>query len=258
MEPSFITADDRSLLVTYHPPTQLFRDEAVLICPPFFGEYLRSHAALRRLAGGLADTGYHVMRLDYSGTGDSSGAFGDATVDNWATDVHSAIAELKAVSGVNTVQLVGVRYGALVAAIVAVQDATISRLVMWDPVVRGDHYLEQLEDTHKRLLDAHVSARPAESPLPQSGELAGFAVNDQFLRMFAESRMPSWSDLAGSQTKSTIVVVSGNSALRPETLEQISGAGIQLHEDTFDCDWSTYTEAVLLPHSIVEALKGAL
>ena len=69
-------------------------------------------------------------------------------------NTRTAIAELKDVSGVPKVFLVGLRVGAPIAVNVARGRFDVSRVVLWDPVVRGRFYLRELSDRHKEIMDS--------------------------------------------------------------------------------------------------------
>ena len=60
-------------------------------CQPLGHEYIRAHRTFNQLAAGLARAGFPVLRFDYSGTGDSSGADEMGSVKRWMADVREAM-----------------------------------------------------------------------------------------------------------------------------------------------------------------------
>jgi pimeloyl-ACP methyl ester carboxylesterase len=119
---------------------------AAVLCYPWGPEYQYSHRSMRHLAVALAQAGVHVLRFDYLGTGDSDGNARDFGLTDWMKDIESAIEELKDTAGVSRVSLIGLRLGALLAAqVAAAGQSTVDRLVLWDPVVSGPRYLEEIE-----------------------------------------------------------------------------------------------------------------
>jgi pimeloyl-ACP methyl ester carboxylesterase/acyl carrier protein len=148
--PLFFPQMSESLFGVYHPPAGREREEGIVLCPPVGHEYMRTHWCLRLLAGELSRLGYHVFRFDYSGTGDSQGAFETARVDEWVRDIGKAIQELKTRSGIETISLVGLRLGAAFAALAANEHAT-NRLILWDPVTDGKVYLNGLRDMQRQV-----------------------------------------------------------------------------------------------------------
>lgn len=142
MNPFFFGDSDRQLFGVYHParrPSQ----RGVVICAPWAREYLLSHPTLKMLAHKLADSGSHVLRFDYYATGDSAGDGREGHRDQWLEDISVAIDELQAIAGVTEIALVGMRYGATLAAMTAGARRDLSHLVLWDPIVDGHGFLAE-------------------------------------------------------------------------------------------------------------------
>lgn len=117
-------------------------ERAVLLCYPVGSEYLRAHRAFRQLNLLLNRHGMHVLRFDYSCTGDSWGEGADATLEGWLDDVEWAIDELMDTADVDEIDVVGLRWGATLAALAARDRDEVGRLVLWDPVVSGRAYFD--------------------------------------------------------------------------------------------------------------------
>lgn len=141
----FFGSSDRSLFGVYQPPKgRLARDEGIVLCYPMGQEYMRSHRAFRQLSNLLSRAGYHVLRFDYYGTGDSMGESEDVSMQQWQQDIGTAIEELKDNAGIEKVSLVGLRLGAAMAVQAGAGRADVHDVVLWDPVVSGDAYLSNL------------------------------------------------------------------------------------------------------------------
>jgi len=172
---------------------------AALLCPPWGQEYLRVHRSMRHLADLLAVAGCDALRFDYFGTGDSGGDMSDGTVAGWESDIDTAIDELKDISGANKVALVGLRLGALLAASVhSRRSRDVSALVLWDPVLSGAQFLEELYRTAQSR--EHEAERPSRLPEERGGghEVMGFAVSkglaEEIRRLELAPLVESWSD----------------------------------------------------------------
>jgi len=138
----FFGQPGRQLFGFHHPP----RGEAVgavALCPPWAGEYQHAHRSLHSLAKRLAARGCHVLRFDYSGAGDSWGDSTNFDLEQWTDDLGEAMREVRALSGVQQVDLVGLRGGACVAARGAESLAGVRRIVYWDPVTNGNAWLHE-------------------------------------------------------------------------------------------------------------------
>jgi pimeloyl-ACP methyl ester carboxylesterase len=117
----------------------------VLLCQPWGLEYQCAHRTIRLLATRLARRGWHALRFDYTGTGDSSGDTTEADLGTWHEDVTRAAEELHAIGGSGPLGLVGLRLGGTLAAQAAGGIDGLESLVLWDPIVRGQEWLHELD-----------------------------------------------------------------------------------------------------------------
>jgi pimeloyl-ACP methyl ester carboxylesterase len=109
------------------------------------------------MADGLSRAGMHVLRFDWSGTGDSAGRLRDARIEEWQQDLKVAAEELLDISGARKLAIVGLRLGASIAALACTgrQPVVADPLVLWDPVVRGGNWLESARRAHQWHLDQY-------------------------------------------------------------------------------------------------------
>lgn len=149
MKPHFFGTATAPLYGVYDEPRTTVQDPpAVLACYPIAGEYMRAHRAFRQLTNLLTRSGAHVMRFDYFATGDSAGDPGDMSVARWTEDIGTAVQELQELCQADRVALVGLRFGATLALLAGEQDAAVEHVVLWDPIVDGASYVEELEAKH--------------------------------------------------------------------------------------------------------------
>ncbi len=133
----------RPIFAWYHGPITGAHDLGVLICKPFGYEMMCTHRALRHLAERLAAAGFPTLRFDYDGTGDSSGGDSDPKrVTSWLGSIEAGVRALEE-RGARRVALVGVRFGALLAAEYA-KHSPVDALVLVSPPVTGRAYLREL------------------------------------------------------------------------------------------------------------------
>lgn len=128
-----------------HAPQGKPRSSAVVICPSLGEEALRTQRAFRALAGSLAALGFWVLRFDYLGTGDSmpSDPFEDP-LSGWTASINAAVTWAKDQLNVERVALVGLSFGATLAAVEGARREDISALVMVNGFATGDAYLRQV------------------------------------------------------------------------------------------------------------------
>jgi pimeloyl-ACP methyl ester carboxylesterase len=156
MHPFYFGTSQRPLFGVYHPPHRgSDRHKGIVICYPFGQEYMRGHRAFRQLGMLLSRAGFHVLRFDYHGTGDSAGNSSEAGVSQWINDVRAAVDELKEMADLPTVSLVGTRLGAALAVEAATSRNDIETLVLWDPIVAGTDYLTEILGTSANELSGN-------------------------------------------------------------------------------------------------------
>ncbi len=153
--PFFFTREGATLFGMLHQPDGMSRPRAFVLSHPFAEEKLWSHRSFVSLARALAARGHAVLRFDYAGAGDSSGRSIDVTLDSQLADLAAALAALAArVPAATSVGLIGLRLGATIAALAAERPAHFPAalrpgpLVLWDPVLDGAEYLQELLRTN--------------------------------------------------------------------------------------------------------------
>ncbi|GGB24163.1 hypothetical protein GCM10011511_55120 [Puia dinghuensis] len=130
----------------------------VVLCYPYGQEYIRCHMLYVHMANKLAKRGFHALRFDYYGTGDSAGDFSSVTVKESLDNIQMAIDELKKTYDVSRIILFGVRFGATLAVIYSRLHA-IDALVLWDPVLDGRFYLKSIDQSYKNWLKGAFAKR---------------------------------------------------------------------------------------------------
>lgn len=143
-KPFFFRNDGQLFGVLHRPRPEIASPQGFVFCHPCFEEKLWAHRVYVGMARELAQRGYPVLRFDYMGHGDSDGDFELATVGTRLADIGCAVQTLRNETGVAQVGLLGLRLGATLAAISANSLAGISRLVLWDPIVDGAAYMQEV------------------------------------------------------------------------------------------------------------------
>jgi amino acid adenylation domain-containing protein len=153
-EPVFFGRGGSMLFGCFHPAHEPVRaGRALVICQPFGQEYVRCHRLLRVLAASLARSGIPVLRFDYHGCGDSPGENEDATLERCIADVDEAVRFVRSRTRVSNVDLCGLRLGASIALQYAAagRGGQIERLVLWEPIVRGEDFLVSMREQSARF-----------------------------------------------------------------------------------------------------------
>jgi uncharacterized protein len=160
MTPMIFGSRDRRLFGVFEPARASgSRPRAAVLCHAWGQEYLRSHRAMRRLGNMLSLSGWNVMRFDYFGTGDSGGDMRDADLAGWESDIETAVEEVCDTSGTTDVALVGLRLGGTLACRLAARSEQVNSVVLWDPVINGDVFLDELWKLERQISGARPVAR---------------------------------------------------------------------------------------------------
>lgn len=158
--PAFFPSENYNLFGIIHLPEKASPQEAFVFCHPFAEEKLWTHRVYVSFARELANAGYAVLRLDYMGHGDSDGDFSESTIQSMLTDIEYGIKYIKSeLGGDTTINLFGLRFGATLAALVAEKNDEINHLILWEPIINGARYMQE-------ILRSNLSAQ-----LAQDGEV---------------------------------------------------------------------------------------
>lgn len=135
--PHFLPSDYGYQAAWLHAPDDLQVRGTILILPPFGLDYTHSHRSLLHLADRLAMLGFAALRIDYVGTGDSSGDESSiSAADDW---IQGAVVALRALGEAfpdSPPSIIGLRHGALLAAAAATH-VDVTDFVGWAPVDRS-------------------------------------------------------------------------------------------------------------------------
>jgi uncharacterized protein len=264
MQPFFFGTSQRRLFGVYHPPPALAprRRESVLLCAPFGQEALRTHRLLRVLAERLARDGFHAMRFDPFGSGDSAGSDEGLDLAGWQTDIEAAHDELMRRSPSDHWAVwVALRLAAA-PAVRASRVAPGVRLVLLEPIVDGARYLRHLRERHVDSLEASFDivdpawrrslSRGEDAEIP---EAMGFGLSGALKRELIALTPTSLPVPAACEI--AVLAHPGDGMTAGWVAHQRSlGASVTLQTMAHDFDWNT-EEAIntaLVPGTLLQRL----
>ena len=172
---------------------------------------MRIHRAYRQLASMLAAQGYHVLRFDYRGTGDSSGDQETVNYQFWAEDARSAAEELRAIAGIDKLHAIGARLGGAIAADLACHQR-VSKLVLWEPFAENQNYFDQITSLIKKKTSTSNFIDP-----DGGFHFNGFHFTESFIQSFNDKPMHKH---AWQNAKAKILLVSAEDIKQFAQLEQ--------------------------------------
>lgn len=202
-------------------------------------DYVRSHKTLQKLATDLAGIGYHVLRFDYAGTGDSSD-LDDCDLNAWKRNALDALRELSERSETHRLSIVGVRLGASLAVSL---DTSLDSLVLWDPVTSGSDYLDELNVLNAELLETTLHSLRANSRSNQAtDELVGHKCTEAMQESLRDFSLEASLNVRPGRT----LVIESSDARSSETplpiLDELSDSECRRHRLDMSCHWRSRTE----------------
>ena len=184
--PFYFSSESRRLFAWLHrPERQAGSDVGLVLCAPFGYEAICAHRSLRSFAEQASKLGIPAIRFDYGGTGDSEDLAPEADqLEAWVKDIQAAAEQLRRRTGVTRIALVGIRLGALLAAL-ASTTVYADALIMIAPVLTGRRYLSEIRTTQlaasmARNAEADAGLRPEASTKKSAGghlEVSGFCMS---------------------------------------------------------------------------------
>jgi hypothetical protein len=226
MEPFYFGTSPRKLFGMYHSPLgRKTRDAGIVLCYPEGQEYIRSHRAFLRLAVLLASTGFHVLRFDYSGCGDSQGNGYDSQISHWIDDISTAVEELRGGSGVNRIGLIGLRLGGSLSMMAGCGGVDAEGIVLWNPVVCGKEYVKELMSSHQEWLRGSFAKPKPGSNTRGQHEILGFPLTNSMLSDLEEIDL---RQLRQKPAKTMLLITSSESVCWDPLKEHIKDIGVNL------------------------------
>jgi len=251
---SFFFGDTRTqLFACHHPPGANASDYGAVLCYPMGHEYVRTHRLYRFLARRLVEAGFHVLRFDYFGTGDSAGEFEEARLERWVDDTAAAVSELRRRFLVRHVYAAGLRLGAAVALLAGIKHGGLDGLVLWDPVTSGPEYLDDIIAHENQQLHASPSRESGNDRGRRPREIVGFPMTEAMygdlsaLDVFGVTRGPA---------SRTLLVDSSDEAIQEKLRAHLEGTGAGLHFEHIPHPktWTQDPYKTVVPSKIIDAV----
>lgn len=230
----------------------------VVLCSPMGNEYTFAHRAFRQLAIRLADSGFPTLRFDYYGYGDSSGDEVESTIPQQLADVSTAIRELRRRANLAKVGLVGLRFGATLSMMVGCEQGDVEDVVLWDPIVSGRAYLEDMKRLHKRTFGYTYRAPKSRRTKGTALELFGFPLTTSLLvdlekiDLFVMRRKPA---------NNVLVITTDGDTTAARLSEHLRDTGARIEHQSLQAPnaWVSGSEGnLLVPGQVLKAVVSWL
>ncbi len=143
-EPLFFQYDGARLFSVVHAAHAPATDVGVVLCHPYAEERQLTDRILVHFGRQLAAAGFGALRFDCRGYGESQGELQDSALETQIAETLAAAALLRGRLRLQSVVLLGLRWGATVAALAAERDPGIAGVVLWSPILSGRAYAREL------------------------------------------------------------------------------------------------------------------
>ncbi len=180
----FLNVDGRMLSATCFLPAKV--RGAVLFVPPFVEERKGALPVFVQTARAFGEDGIASLLFDFSGSGDSEGAFEDTRPEFFEAECEAAWDWLKRTFPAAPCGLIGVRTGALLANRLAAHHPEAAALVLWAPVSGADLIRQLLQRRMVNDMVAYGKARESRAALEarlsqgETVDLDGYPVTGAF------------------------------------------------------------------------------
>ena len=268
-EPSFLAGAAGPLFSIYFPPQRALPEpKGVVFVPPFVEELNQSRRMVTLQARELSEAGVGVLLLDLFGTGDSAGAFSDATWEIWSRDIALGLDVLEQ-RGLRP-GLWGLRLGGLLAMqVAAAQRDRVSSVVLWQPIVEGKRMLTQFLRTRLAAAMADGGAQETTGDLRRALaegttlEIGGYPLSPALALAIDEAKLAQHPPAAQCRCHWFEIVPRADSDLPPSSrriLEgwEAQGASLTVEKIAGEAFWSIQEPSMLpeLWQATVRALIG--
>ena len=254
-EPFYFGVPEKQLFGNYHRPhtTAQFRDGVVVLCYPLGDEYIHSHRTYRQLATRLARAGLPTLRFDFYGCGNSAGEDVDATLEEWLSNIHTAIEVAQQRSGSRSVYLVGLRLGSTLAALAAARYGHVAKLVLWETVTDGSTYWNDISEWHDHIVRYFLAEPDQEVNDTVAIERLGFVFSQPLLNDLRSIHLTTLSQKPADQI--LLVEREQHAAVHDlgVRLEQL-GSSVDYQYRDSPVVWREDPDKALVPFQVVQAI----
>lgn len=150
---SFAVDGETVRAILHSPPgDRVAAGVGIVFCHGWSGSRLGPHRMFVTTARTLSRQGFHCLRIDFRGRGDSDGSTGAASIQSMAVDAVHAVSHLVKQVGVSHTYLLGICSGGKVAITAATRTDAVRGLILWSGEAMG--HLRGTETNRRKSLHA--------------------------------------------------------------------------------------------------------
>lgn len=251
----FIEDTAEKIYTVYHEPDPATdRNSAVLLVYPDGQEYMRSHRMYLQIAKELSRVGFHVLRFDFYGTGDSSGEHAVASIGRWQGNIARCAEELIAVSGTPKLSIFATRLGATIASSIEITGTQLQHFIALDPVISPANHLKSKRRQHCAMLEDLNRFQFRRSDTADGDDILGYEYSPQLCSDLCEL---TFNSAKNTYQRNTVLFSSSQN----ETVD-FSECGfdevLSLEQIDFHWDELAALEVLLSPGKLPQQISGLL
>jgi alpha/beta superfamily hydrolase len=138
----YFMSGNQRLFGFLHVPDKNNNEIGIVIANAFAEESSWSQRVMVSFARKLSQSGYSMLRFDYSGTGDSQGEFENFDLETYTQDIHAAIKCIRNEVSLKHTGLLGLRLGATLGSLVNENSAIADFLILMQPIDDVKGYMQ--------------------------------------------------------------------------------------------------------------------
>lgn len=224
MQPFYFGTLQKPLFGIYQAPQAgSERNHGIVLCNPMGREYILAHRTFRQLAMRLTQVGFHVLRFDYYGCGDSAGESDEGSIEQWLHDIATAIEEIRDRGSLTKVSLIGLRWGATLSVLCGTRRSDFENVVLWEPIINGKSYLAELTTSHNNWLRNQLSKGRQTGKNVGKREMLGFPLTDT---MYGDLEKINLLIIQHTPTKRSLIVESDKKLGTARFLDHLRNLGV--------------------------------
>ncbi|MBU8921164.1 MAG: alpha/beta hydrolase [Bacteroidales bacterium] len=233
----FFRTEDRPLYGRLYAPgggTPPAGSRGLVICDSLFEEKFWCERVHSNLARRLSCAGWTVLTFDYYGYGNSGGDSDDVTLTSIYEDIGAACDLLRG-KGVDTVSLLGLRWGALPACEVASRREDIDSIFLVNPVrkwkkqfmkalranVAGQYAIfKKVVMTRDKIIEELLSGGDCVRSGYHMNNIDGYLISNKFFEEVSDAAFPE--ALPGNISKAAVITIPENQASSEASVDPLA------------------------------------
>ena len=160
-----------------------------------------------------------------------------------------AIQKLKIYGDLEKISLIGLRIGATMAALVCSKIGKNENIVLWDPVINGTDYLEELLVTQKKRIN-NLPQKTQNYENDNSSEILGFPLTPRLQSMIEKVNL---FEIQSPLAKRALIIVNNNKPIYSQFHHHLNELGVDCQYQHISTVYTSLTmDKTSFPFEIIQ------